>query len=82
MEVIFFKAFPGISSVSQNGIKKLLTIIKQQFDESVIDSKKSNISYFNTGFFFKPFPDISHISQNGLKKIIYNSKTAILIELR
>ena len=48
MRVIFFKVFPGISSVSQNGLKKssvsqnglkkLFTIIKHQFDESVIDS--------------------------------------------
>ena len=34
-----FKAVPGISCVSQNGIMKLFTIIKHQFDESVIDSK-------------------------------------------
>ena len=69
MGVIFFKAFPGISNVSQNGIKKLFTIIKHQFDGSEINSKTSNPSYFNMGFFFKPFPDISHISQNGLKKL-------------
>ena len=31
MEVIFFKAFPGISNVSQNELKKLFTIIKHQF---------------------------------------------------
>ena len=49
--VIFFEAFPGISSVSQNGIKQLFTIIKHQIDESVIDSKTSNLSYFNMGFF-------------------------------
>ena len=69
MGVIFFKAFPGISNVSQNGINKLFTIIKHQFDESEIGSKTSNLSYFNIGFFFKPFPDISHTSQNGLKKL-------------
>ena len=69
MRVIFFKAFPGISNVSQNGIKKLFTIIKHQFDGSEIDSKTSNLSYFNIGFLFKPFPEISHISQNGLKKL-------------
>ena len=71
MEVIFFKAFPDITSVSQNGIKKLITIKKHQFDESVIDSKMSHLSYFNMGFFsLKPFPDRSRISQNGLKKLI------------
>ena len=37
MGVIFFKAFPGISSVSQNDIMKLFTIINHQFDESEID---------------------------------------------
>ena len=69
MGVIFFKAFPGISNVSQNGIKKIFTIIKHQFDGSEIDSKTINLSYFNNEFFFKPFPDISRISQNGLKKL-------------
>ena len=67
--VIFFKAFPGTSSVSQNGIKKLFKITKHQFDECEIDSKASNLSYFNMDFFFKQFPDISRISQNGLKKV-------------
>ena len=69
MGVIFFKAFPGISSLSQNDIKKLFTIIKLKFDESVIDSKTSNLSYLMWDFFFKPFPDISRISQNALKKL-------------
>ena len=69
MGVIFFKAFPGISNVSQNGINKLFTIIKHQFDGSVIDSKTGNLSYCIMGFFFKPFHDISHISQNSLKKL-------------
>ena len=69
MGVMFFKAFFGISNVSQNGIKKLFTIIKHQFDGSGIDSKTSNLSYFNMGFFFKPFPDILRISKNGLKKL-------------
>ena len=69
MGVMFFKAFTGISNVSQNGIKRLFTIIKHEFDGSEINSKTSNLSYFNMGFFFKPFPDISHISQNGLKKL-------------
>ena len=69
MGVIFFKAFPGISNVSQNGIKKLFTIIKHQFEGSEMYPKTSNLRYFNMGFFFKPFPDISHISQNGLKKL-------------
>ena len=69
MGVIFFKAFPGISDVSQNGTKILFTIIKYQFDGSEIDSKTSNLSYFNMGFFFKTFPDISYISQNCLKKL-------------
>ena len=50
MVVIFFKAFPGISNVSQNGIKQLFSIIKQQFYGSEIDSKTSNLSYFNMGF--------------------------------
>ena len=50
MVVIFFKAFPGVSSVSQNCIKKLFTIIKHQFDEFEIDSKRSNVSYFYKGF--------------------------------
>ena len=67
MRVIFSKAFPGISSASKNGRKKLFTIIKHQFDGSEIDSKTSYLSYFN--IFFKPFPHISHISQNGLKKL-------------
>ena len=62
MGVKFFKAFPGISNVSQNGIKKLFTIIKHQFDGSEIDSKTSNLSSFNMGFFFKPFSDIAHIT--------------------
>ena len=66
MGVIFFKAFPGISNVSQNGIKKLFTIIKHQLDGSEISSKTSNLSYLNIRFFFKAFPDIS---QNGLKKL-------------
>ena len=82
MGVIFFKAFSGISNVSQNGIKKLFTKIKYQFNGSEIDSKTSNLSYFNMGFFFKSFPDISHISQNGLKKLFTNNKTAILMDLR
>ena len=69
MGVIFFKAYPGISNVSQNGIKKILTIIKHQFDGSAIDSKTNNLSYFDMGFFIKPFPDISHISQNSLKEL-------------
>ena len=69
MGVIFFKAFPGISNISQNGIRKIFTIIKHQFDRSEIDFKASNHSYLNMGFFFKPFPDILHISQNGLKKL-------------
>ena len=81
MGVIFFKAFPGISSVSQNGIKKLFTIIKHQYDESEIDSKTSKLSYFNMEFFFKPFPYISHITK-WCKEIIYNNKTAILMDLR
>ena len=51
MGVIFFKAFPGISSVSQNGIKKVFTLIKHLFDEFEIDSKTSNRSYFDMGFF-------------------------------
>ena len=67
MWVTFFKAFLGISSVSQNGLKKLFTIIKQNFDGTKIDFKTSNLSYFNMGFFFKAFPDIS---QNGLKKLL------------
>ena len=66
MGVIFFKAFPGISNVSQNGIKKLFTIIKHQFGGSEIDSEESNLSYFNMIFFFKAIPDIT---QNGLKKL-------------
>ena len=53
MRLIFFKAFPGIPNVSQNGIKNLYAIIKHQFDGSEIDSKTSNLSYFNMGFFFK-----------------------------
>ena len=65
MGVIFFKAFRGISNLSQNGIKILFTIIKKQFDGFEIYSKTSNLSYFNMGFFFKPFPDISRISQYG-----------------
>ena len=69
MRLIFFKEFSGVSKVSQNGIKKLFTIIKHQFDGSEIDSNTSNLNYFNMGFIFKPFPDISHISQNGLKKL-------------
>ena len=68
MGVIFFRAFPGISHVSQNGLKKLFAIIKHQFHISVIDSKTSNLS-FNMGFPLKQFPDISYISQNGLKKL-------------
>ena len=58
MGLIFFKAFPGISVVSKNGIKKLFTIVKHEFDGSEIDSKTSNLSYFNLGFFFKPICDI------------------------
>ena len=69
MGVIFFKAFPGISNVSQNDIKKLFTIIKHQFVGSEIDSQTSSLSYFNMGFFFIPFLDISHIPQNCLKKL-------------
>ena len=69
MGVKIIKAFPGISNVSQNGIKKLFTIIKHQFNGSEIDSKTSNLSHFNMGFLLKPFPDISRISQNGLKKL-------------
>ena len=69
MELIFFNAFPGISSVSQNGIKKLFTIIRHQSDGSEIDSKTRNLSYFNIRFIFKPIPDISNISQNGLEKL-------------
>ena len=69
MGVIFFKAFSGISNVLKNGIKKLFTIITHQFNGSEIDSKTSNLSYFNMIFFFKAFPDISHILQNGLKKL-------------
>ena len=65
--MIFFKAFPGISHVSQNGLKKLFTIINGNVDGSKIDSEESNLSYFNMEIFFKEFPDISHISQNGLK---------------
>ena len=57
--VIFFTAFAGISNVSENNINKLFTIINYQFDGSAIDSKTSNLSYFNMGFFFKPFCDIS-----------------------
>ena len=60
MGLIFFNAFPGISNISKNGIKKLFTIIKHQFDGSEIDSKTSNLSYFNMGFFFKAFPNIYH----------------------
>ena len=55
MEVIFFKAFPVISNVSQNGIKILFTIIKHQFDGSEIDFKTSNLSYFNMGFSLNHF---------------------------
>ena len=69
MGVIFFKAFPGISSVSQNGLNKLFTIIKHQFYESEIDFKTSTLSYFKMGFVFKPFCNISRISQNGLMKL-------------
>ena len=69
MGVIFFKAFSGISNVLQNDIKKLFTIIKHQFNGSEIDSKTSNLSYFNMIFFFKAFPDMSRISKNGLKKL-------------
>ena len=63
MGVIFFKAFPGISDVSQNGIKKLFTIIKHQFDGSEIDSEECNPNYFNIIFSFVAFLDITHTSQ-------------------
>ena len=78
MGVIFFKAFHGISNVSHNGIKKLFTIIKHQFDGSEIDSKTSNLNYFNMGFFFKPFCDISQISQNGLQKLFTIRKCQLI----
>ena len=55
MGVIFFKAFPGISHVSQNGLKELFTIINGNFDGSKIDSEESNLSYFNMGFSLKNF---------------------------
>ena len=42
MGVIFFKAFPGISNVSQNGINKLFTIIKHQFDGAETDSNEQS----------------------------------------
>ena len=81
MGVIFFKAFFGILNVSQNGIKKLFTIIKHQFDGFEIEFKTRNLSYFNMGFFFKPFYDISQISQNGIKKLFYNNKIPTYTEL-
>ena len=78
MGVIFFNAFPGISHVSQTGLKKLFTI---NFDGSKIDSEESNLGYFHMGFFFKAFPDISHISENGLKKLFYNNRMSTYTEL-
>ena len=74
----FFKAFPDISHISQNGLKKLFTIIKRQFDGSKIDSEESNLSYFNMIFFFKAFHDTSHISQNGLKKLFTMIKCPLM----
>ena len=76
--VICFKASPRISNVSQNGIKKLFTILKHQFDGSERDFKTSNLSYFKMGFFFKAFPDMSHISQNSLKKLFTITKCQLI----
>ena len=48
---------------------------------SNIDSKKSNLSYFNMIFFLTAFPDIYHVSQNGLNKLFYNNKMPTYAEL-
>ena len=80
MGMIFFKVFPGISNVSQIGTNKLFTIIKHQFDGSQIDSKTSNLSYFNMGFFIKAFSDITYITK-WFKIIIYNNKMPTYTEL-
>ena len=82
MRVIFFKAFPGISNVSQNDIKKLFTIIWHQYDGSEIDSKTSNLSYFNMGFFLNHFLIYHIYITKRFNENIYNNKTAIVMDLR
>ena len=77
----FFKPFSYISRISQNGLKKLFTILNGNFNGFEIDSEESNLSYFDMIFCFKAFPDISHISQNFLKKLFYNNTMATYTEL-
>ena len=78
--MIFFKAFRGISNVSQNGLKKLFKIIEHQTHRAKIDSKKSNLSSFNMMFYLKLFA-IYHIYHKGLKKLFYNNKMTTYAEL-
>ena len=77
----FFKPLLDISHISQNGFKKLFTIINGNFDGSKIDYVDSILSFFNVIFFFKEFTDISHISSKCFKEIIYNKKMPTNTEL-
>ena len=71
MGVTFFKAFHDITYITK-WFKEIVynnktTILMElRIPKRAMDSKTSNLSYFNIRFFFKAFPDIS---QNGLKKL-------------
>ena len=62
MGVTFFKAFPDIIYITE-WFKEIVYNNKNiNFSGTKVDSKTSNLSYFNIEFFLKAFPDIS---QNG-----------------